>query len=648
MKSIQNKLSLFITALVFGTAIIIAGFALMIFYNNMTAQLEEDVEALSISYSHAVHNQIQNFKTGLEMSATLEDITKARGVKRDVLLADLAKNLGFQYLALADKTGQTTRNSNIAQREYFQKAIEGETFMSSPLINMVDGSVTIMVATPVNNSSGYQGILYGGLPYDTFSAIIKDIKIGVDGYAFIIDQTGTVAAHPDGAVVEAMTNFIETAKEDSSYQMLAEAISRMIAGETGIAYADYGGANRMYGFAPINGPEHWAIAVSVPLSQIMSKVYQVVILCLIVLLILLVISIFLAFRFSRSLTKPIVAATRRIELLAEGNLSAPVEAVKGRDELARLSAALGDTISELRSYIGDIAQMLGAMADNDFTAASAAEYKGEFAPIKNALTNISASLNQTLSLIGVSADQVNLGALQFSAAAQKLASGAVEQAASIEELSASITKVAEQDSLNLESVKQATQYVRQANSDVQNSMSQMALMTEAMDKIASSSGQISKITKLIEDIAFQTNILALNAAVEAARAGNAGKGFAVVADEVRSLAGKSAEAAKQTAELIRYSIAAVSEGAEINTETAQVLQSVGENTQKITESFTHIEQASAVQAIAIEQVKIGLSQIADVVQTNAATAEENSATSQEMSAQSAALRREVGKFRLAE
>ncbi len=648
MKSIQNKLSLFITALIFSTAIIITGFALMIFYNNMTAQLEEEVEALSVSYSHAVHNQIQNFKTGLEMSATLEDITKTRGVKRDVLLADLAKSLGFQYLALADKLGETTRNSNIVQREYFQKALAGETFMSSPLINMVDGSVTIMVATPVNNGSGYQGVLYGGLAYDTFSAIIKDIKIGEGGYAFITDQTGTIVAHPDGSLVETMMNYIEEAKEDSSYQKLATILGRMINGETAVSYADFGGANRMYGFTPVNGPEQWSISVSVPLSQIMGKVYQVVALCLIVLLILLVISVFLAFRFSRSITKPIVAATQRIELLAEGNLSAPVDAVKGRDELARLSAALGDTINELRSYIGDISQMLGTMAANDFTAASTVEYKGEFAPIKNALENISASLNQTLSLIGTSADQVNSGALQFSAAAQKLASGSVEQAASIEELSASIAKVAEQDALNLESVKQANQYVRQANTDVQSGVGQMALMTEAMDKIASSSGEISKITKLIEDIAFQTNILALNAAVEAARAGNSGKGFAVVADEVRSLAAKSAEAAKQTASLIQHSIATVAEGTEINSKTAEILQNVEENTHKVAESFTSIEQASAEQAIAIEQVKIGLSQIADVVQTNAATAEENSATSQEMSAQAATLRQEVGKFKLAE
>ncbi len=644
MKSIKIKMNLFISTLIFVTAVVIACFSFFIFYNNMSTQLEEDVSALSISYSHAVHNQIQSFRKELELAAALNEITQADAGNRDALLAKLAERTGFQYLALADSQGQTTRNSNISQREYYQKAMAGETFMSSPLVNMVDGTVTIMMATPINNGSGYKGVLYGGILYDTFSEIIRNIKIGDGGYAFVVDKTGVMVAHPDTAIIEAMTNFIDNAKEDPSLESVSKAIQRMIAGETGIAYTDYEGIPRIYGFTPIEGPEQWSVAVSVPVSQIMSNIYQAMNWCFLAVIILLVISISLALRFSNSITKPIINVTQRLEQLARGDLSTPVTSVKGRDELARLSVSLGETVTELRAYIGDISAVLTAMAENDFTTSSAVEYRGEFAPLKNALENILASLNDTLSAIDSSSNQVNSGAAQIAAGAEAVASGATEQASSVEELMASIVKVAEQDARNLESVRQATQYVNQANDGVQTSAHQMALMTAAMDKIAVSSNQISNITKLIEEIAFQTNILALNAAIEAARAGAAGKGFAVVADEVRTLAAKSAEAAKQTAGLIRESSESVAQGAALAETTSKMLTDVAQKAKQVAESIGRVEAASAEQAAAITQISQGISQVSAVVELNASTAEESSAASQELSSLAASLQAEVGRF----
>jgi methyl-accepting chemotaxis protein len=208
------------------------------------------------------------------------------------------------------------------------------------------------------------------------------------------------------------------------------------------------------------------------------------------------------------------------------------------------------------------------------------------------------------------------------------------------------TTLAEEAAENSSNVKVATQYVVEACTGVNTGNEHMKQLTEAMANIGTASSQITNITKVFEDIAFQTNILALNAAIEAARAGNAGKGFAVVADEVRNLAAKSAEAAKQTAELIHRSTATVSEGTQVAEKTAAILHEVEDKAGMANDSIVKIDHASNEQAIAIEQIKLGLNQVSAVVQTNAATAEENSATSEEMSAQAATLHEEVMKFKL--
>lgn len=643
MKSIQNKMSLFITLLICMTAVTIAVFSLWMFYDNTIGQLQEDTSALGIAYSHAISNQILGFKKELELTAALPDVSQGDAAQRDALLQKIADDTGFQYLAIADNTGKTTRNSDISQREYFQKALAGETFMSSPLINMVDGTVTIMMAAPIENG---QGVLYGGIPYDTFSQIIRDIKIGDGGYAFVVDAGGVFVAHPDTALVEGMVNYIQQAEEDSAVRPIAGIIARMASGETAAASSEYSGELRQYAFAPLEGPEGWSVAVSVPMGQIMARIYTAITVCLGVSLALMVAGMIAAILLSRSITRPLAAATHRIELLAQGNLTDPVPSVKGRDEIARLCAALGRTVTQLRGYIGDISGILTAMANNDFTAVSDTAYMGEFLPIRNALDHICSSLNQTLSLISTATDQVAGGADQIAMSAQNLASNASQQAAAVEELTEGITRVSQQDAKNLDSLHTAVGTMENANAGVQESAKGMVQLNTAMNQIASSSEQIGNITRLIEDIAFQTNILALNAAIEAARAGNAGKGFAVVAGEVRTLAAKSSDAARRTAELIQDSVASVNEGLAVTQATAQRLADVAVQTDEAARSIQSIQDASGEQAMALAQLSQSVLQVATAVQANAATAQQSSASSQEFSAIAGELKREVARFRL--
>ncbi|MDU6266339.1 MAG: HAMP domain-containing methyl-accepting chemotaxis protein [Anaerocolumna aminovalerica] len=348
----------------------------------------------------------------------------------------------------------------------------------------------------------------------------------------------------------------------------------------------------------------------------------------------------------KKVLSPIKTIEQEMGEIAQGNLSSSFSLEPDTSEIGMLIHSIHNTRATLRQYIGDISEKLTQIAAGNICLKADTQYIGDFAPIQRALETIIHSLNDTLSQIDIAAEQVSIGADQVADGAQALAAGATEQAASIEELSVSIERIAEQATENSDFVNTAAEYLEQAGTSFSVGIEHMEQLTKAMEDIDSASSQIASITKTIEDIAFQTNILSLNAAIEAARAGSTGKSFAVVADEVRNLAAKSAEAAKQTGKLIQVSVDAVAKGTEITSQTVQILQEVEVKTAKVNESFDKIEQASAEQVSAIEQIKQGIFQVSAVVQNNAATAEENSATSEEMSAQASTLREEVGKFKL--
>lgn len=343
---------------------------------------------------------------------------------------------------------------------------------------------------------------------------------------------------------------------------------------------------------------------------------------------------------------PIAAVEKEMEEIAHGNLSSDFSLEPDTSEIGMLVNAIHNTRRTLHQYIGDISEKLNQISGGNIDLRVDIQYIGDFSPIQQALETIIFSLNNTLSQINRAAQQVSLGSDQVAGGAQALASGSAEQASSIEELSASARLIAQQAEENSSSVRTAARYMEEAVAGVEAGNEYMKQLTEAMKEIGDSSNQITNITKVIEDIAFQTNILALNAAIEAARAGEAGKGFSVVADEVRSLAAKSGEAARQTTSLIQASVAAANKGIQTTSDTAVILQEVGVRAKLVDESIAKIEQASAEQADAIEQIEQGLNQVSAVVQNNAATAEENSATSEEMSAQAITLRDEIRRFRL--
>ena len=346
-----------------------------------------------------------------------------------------------------------------------------------------------------------------------------------------------------------------------------------------------------------------------------------------------------------SVIAPISEASSVLQEMAKGNLQIKMEG-EYRGDHAEIKEALNGTIENIRSYISEIASVLQEIGNGNLDQSITADYKGDFIAIKDSLNNIIVSLSQVLGDIHTAADQVTVGSKQVSDASQALSQGSTEQASTIQQLTASITEIANQTRQNAIHANEANELADNAVQHGLKGNGRMRDMLSSMDEINESSKNISKIIKVIDDIAFQTNILALNAAVEAARAGQHGKGFAVVAEEVRNLAARSANAANETTSLIEGSIDKVRTGSRLAQETAEALEEIVGGVEKAAALVSEIAQASNDQASGITQINLGIEQVSQVVQNNSATAEESAAASEELFGQSEILKQMVASFRL--
>lgn len=653
MKSIRTKINLCMSMTVLVSLVLMAAITIALNYTGTMETLQQMMEKTAEFSAQRVEQELEVYKqiayeTG--SIAQLADPERSVESKKEIIDQRVATH-GFERGNIIGTDGISIFDgNNYSDREYFRRALKGETYVSTPLVSKITGELSVMVAAPlweggIPNTS-VVGVIYF-VPEESFlNDIVVNLKLSDNGSAYILNSNGDTIAHENMANVKNVENTQNDAISDPNLKDLAALEKAMTQGQSGFGQYSYGGVTKYLAYAPINGTDGWSLGVNVPQSDIMGSTIVGIKITIILLVVSSIVAGLISVLLAYGIANPIKACAKRLHALAEGDLKTPVPESKSKDETGLLLGATRDLVVGLNALIGDVGYLLGNASNGNFDVYSKCEkrYVGDFSGLLKSVNQLTRGLSDTIAQVNEAADQVSVGADQMSDGAQTLAQGATEQASAVQELAATVDEIANRVKVTADHAITAKEENLRSHNQIQECNGHMEELVQAMQVIDGKSKEINKVNKAIEELALQTNILALNAAVEAARAGTAGKGFAVVAEEVRSLAGKSAEAAKNASILIEETVKAVEVGTRLSGKTNNALREVVDSAQNVLDAVTLISDAADEQSRSIVQVSEGLDQVSDVVQTNSATAEESAAASEELSGQASVLKEQIAHF----
>ena len=656
MKSIRTKITLclILTVLI---GLVASGVSSIIpNYNSTMSTVEQMMSETAVLAAGRVEQELMAYKNVVMDAghiAQLSDPDVSLEEKQS-LINERAAMHDFQRGNIIGMDGISIFDGkDYSDREYVQQAMQGNIYVSEPLISKITGELSIMVAAPLYAEETYGSTIVGVVyfvPEETFlNDIVSAIQIGENSRAYMINKSGDTIA--DITLETITVQNIETeAQSDPALQELAAIHANMREGKNGFGSYTSGEEKMFAAYAPVKDTDGWSIAVTAPQLNYLAATRDAMVINIAVIIIFILISIVVALVVASNISSPMKACVNRMKLLVEGDLETPMPEIASKDETGVLARSTTSLVEGLRIVISDIDYLLNEMANQNLNVHTEHEevYVGSFQNILLSMRHMKEELGHAMRQVNHSAQEVALASDHLSASAQSLSQGTTQQASSVQELAARVSEISDQARSTASGALDVRSKTHQAGEEVSMCNQKMQNLVEAMDKIQTSSDEIEKILKTIDDIAFQTNILALNAAVEAARAGSAGKGFAVVAEEVRNLAGKSAEAAQNTSVLIANSTEAVHTGTEVAQSTADILFGVVNSIQSVVDSIDNIAAVSNEQSDAVGQVSEGINQIAVVVQSNSATAQQSAAASEELSAEAASLKQLVDQFTLAE
>lgn len=653
MKKIQTKIMLMVMTATLGISIIHGLQSVKTTRSSTISAIEKTLSETTALAASTAQNMISTYTLIVAEIATnpalVDPLTTLK--EKQAFIQSKADSYSMRAGGMADAKGyDAVHDVDISEEPFFQEALKGTVYMSSPYIS--ENDMFLIVSAPVKKGGTISGVLYFQCDASILQSIVEKIQIGEEGESYILDKNGvTIACGNVDAVLEQENITAEAAANpnDEDLQTLAAIERKMLSGETGIAFYSYAedNSNNIQGYTPIPGTDGWSVAVTMDEDEFMRdanvrntrQVAVTAALCVVVMLI--------SGILSHSIARPIVQCTDRLRALAEGDLKSPVPKVKSKDEVHILAGSIASLISHFQDIVNEIGTVLGAIANGDLTKdAVHADYPGDFSDLQSYLRIINERLNNTLSDIVEASVHVATNAGQMASSSSMLSQGAVEQSDAVERLSLTMSDMDRDAKKTDEDVMEAKKLVDYNGEELQKSGDYIKSLNQAMNLIMASTVEISHIIDTIEDIALQTSLLALNASVEAAHAGPAGEGFAVVAGEIRELAAKSDEATKATLELIKHATEAANGGNEIAKKVTDSVTNVVEKSTLIAEQMNIVSEAIERQTEAISQVSVSLGQISNVVQSNTSTAQESEISSKELSEQAARLQQLVNGFSL--
>lgn len=575
-----------------------------------------------------------------KMDAVMDYLVNIANTDTENVMAVWLSDLDSSTLAQSD--GYVSGEGwDITGRGWYGCITEKRTVLTEPYIDSSTGKMILSAAAPVydDTTGAILGAVGMDISLDHMTGIMRGYKIGRNGYILLMSENGTFLYHPQEDYVQ---------KNIKDVNLSSNVVDAVLSKNSEFLKYKADGVTK-YGSLELVGDTGYLVLSSLPLSE-----YYAILIAMIIALVILfaagILLIAVSIRKSAAkLTKPILALNKTAQQLADGDLDVQLD-ITSEDEIGELGESIGKTVSRLKEYIvyiDETAEVLAQIAGGKLRITLKNDYVGEFQKIKTALLNISSSMNDVMEGINTSSSHVSVGASELATASQMLAESAELQAASVEELAATTNTVADHVEESHRDAEVSAKETAKVTAMIEQNQEKMTMMMAAMEEIRKTSQQVVGIIQTIEEIADQTNLLSLNASIEAARAGEAGKGFAVVADEIGKLAMESAKAASSTRSLIEISMEEITKGSSIATDAMNALKDSVNAVDHVNELIKNTARNAAVQAESMEQLRVGIDEIARGIQDNSAASQETSATSDELASQADLLNKMVQKFELA-